>query len=388
MSVLLGLAMAWGAPQLALVETAPVETSLDEPAFADTHTVWLQMVQGATERIDLSHFYVFDRPPSRLTPVVEALRERAAKGVAVRFLADAKFQKTYPDLLAELGALDNVEVRLLDLGPLTGGVQHAKYMLVDGRELYLGSANFDWRSLEHIQELGIRTDEPATVASLQAVFDDDWQRANGETPAWRDVPVDASPVAYGEHQVLVTPVASPRDLLPNQALWDWPRLAFVLDHAQTSVRLQLMSYAIKGYSGDSWDGLDQALRRAAARGVQVELLVADWSKASPKVEALQDLARVDNITVKFASLPEHSGGFIDFARVVHSKFLVVDGRTSWVGTSNGAGDYFFASRNVGVFVEGEAFATDLDRFFGRTWDSELVEVVDPEASYTPPKRKN
>ena len=35
-----------------------------------------------------------------------------------------------------------------------GGVLHSKAMVVDREVVFLGSANFDWRALEHIQELG------------------------------------------------------------------------------------------------------------------------------------------------------------------------------------------------------------------------------------------
>ncbi|MCE9626586.1 MAG: hypothetical protein K8R56_01570, partial [Candidatus Eisenbacteria bacterium] len=33
---------------------------------------------------------------------------------------------------------------------LVGGVQHAKFMMVDGDQAWLGSQNLDWRALSHI----------------------------------------------------------------------------------------------------------------------------------------------------------------------------------------------------------------------------------------------
>ena len=116
------------------------------------------MIDGARSSIDLAEFYASDAPGSRLAPVIAALERAAARGVAVRGLFDAKFAQTYPDTIARLGALENVQTRLLDLKPVTGGVLHAKYFLVDGRATWLGSQNLDWRSLEHIQELGVRVE--------------------------------------------------------------------------------------------------------------------------------------------------------------------------------------------------------------------------------------
>ena len=66
------------------------------------------------------------------------------------------------------------------------------------------------------------------------------------------------------------------------------------------------------------------------------------------------------------------------------KYLVVDGERAWVGTSNWERDYFTQTRNVGVIVEGAAFARQLERFFADSWTSPYATEVDPKATYTPP----
>ena len=143
--------------------------------------------------------------------------------------------------------------------------------------------------------------------------------------------------------------------------------------------------AIIGYDGARFTRIDEALRAAAARGVEVELLVADWNKRPPAIEDLQALQRVPGITVRMATIPAAASGFIPFARVIHSKAMTVDGRAAWVGTSNFSGDYFSSSRNLGIIVEGEAFATDVGRVFSGVWGSEYVYDVDPDATYEPPQ---
>ena len=94
----------------------------------------------------------------------------AARGVKVRLLAEDKFYATYPETLERLGALEGIELRRYDISERTGGILHAKYFLVDGRELFVGSQNFDWRALEHIQELGVRTNAESVVRSVAAVL--------------------------------------------------------------------------------------------------------------------------------------------------------------------------------------------------------------------------
>lgn len=377
-------------PGLALAETVPVETSLDDPALPEAHEVWLDLVEGAERRIDLEQFYVSPRPggEGRLQPILGALEAAAARGVAVRMLADAKFAKTYPDTLAALGELDGVEVRLYDMKPVRGGVQHSKFFRVDDA-VWLGSQNFDWRSLEHIHELGLTVREPRAAADLGAVFEQDWAIAGGADVPPRGEPAadedGPAPTPYRGGTVKVEAVASPGDLLPPGVDWDLPHLLAAIEGAQTRVRVQLLSHAVVGYDRQAWPVLDQALRDAAARGVQVELMVSDWSKKGHKLDVAKDLSRVEGVTVKFVVIPDWSGGFIDFARTIHSKYMTVDGGWSWIGTSNWSRDYFHGSRNVGVVVEGELFAEDLDRVFQRIWESEYAETVDPDGTYTPRK---
>src|SRR3954470_13984964 len=111
---------------LELVETAPVETSLRHAELREAWQVWPEMIARATARIDFAEMYAVDQPPSRLTPVVDALRQALKRGVRVRFLAEARFAtKTYPELVAVLAA-HGAQVKKLEKPFL-----HAKYFVVD-----------------------------------------------------------------------------------------------------------------------------------------------------------------------------------------------------------------------------------------------------------------
>src|SRR5207244_4832688 len=167
--LLLALACAHAAPAspaLELVESQPTETQLPASGLREAWQVWPEMIASATARIDLAEFYASEQAPSRLTPVIAALAQPLEHGVRVRFLADAGFARTYPDTLRELEA-HGAQLHTLDH-------LHAKYFIVDGREAYLGSQNFDWRSLEHIQELGVRFRQPDAVRELEDIFESDW----------------------------------------------------------------------------------------------------------------------------------------------------------------------------------------------------------------------
>jgi phosphatidylserine/phosphatidylglycerophosphate/cardiolipin synthase-like enzyme len=207
------------------------------------------------------------------------------------------------------------------------------------------------------------------------IFAADWARAGGE-PA----PVAAVPPATGRSQL----VASPRDLLPAGVAWDLPRIVALIDGAQHHIRMQALSYRAES-KGEPWTELEDPLRRAAARGVRVELLFADWSKRERTIGGLQRLARVPGIEIRLATIPAWSGGFVPFARVIHAKLVVADGRGAWLGTSNFERDYFYGSRNVGMVTDDPTLAARIDAFFETGWASTYAARVDPGATYAPPR---
>jgi phosphatidylserine/phosphatidylglycerophosphate/cardiolipin synthase-like enzyme len=66
---------------------------------------------------------------------------------------------------------------------------HAKLIVVDGREVLVGSMNIDRSAFDLRRELGLITDDPAVVQRLLAVFDSDWESSHHyEAPD----PLDAS----------------------------------------------------------------------------------------------------------------------------------------------------------------------------------------------------
>jgi len=363
-------------PGFELVESVPIETTLDHPDLRDAADVWLDMIAGAHASIDLAEFYASNHQPSRLEPIVAALEAAAARGVRVRFLAEQSFVKTYPDTLDRL-ARGGASVRHLDLKavPGGGGILHAKYFVVDDRDAFFGSQNFDWRALEHNYELGARVRDPAVVGGLAAIFAADWARAGGE-PA----PDRRAPPPHGA----LTLVASPPELLPAGVPWDLPHLVQLLDGATATITFEALGYRADA-DGAPWDALEAPLLRAAQRGVHVQLLLADWSKRPRTIAGLQKLARVSNIAIRLTTIPVWSGGFIPFARVTHAKTLVVDGTRGWLGTSNWEKDYFTRSRNLGVIIDEPALAAQLATFFATLWQSPYATPVDPDATYTPPR---
>ncbi len=397
------------ASPLTLVESVPVETVLDHPDVPDAYQVWPEMIASAETSLDLAAFYISNEDGSRMEPVLAEIEKAGERGVAVRVMADKGFYRTYPASLDRLAGAAGVNVRLLDFRAVAGGPLHAKYFIVDGREAFVGSQNFDWRALEHIHETGLRIDLPAYARDLRRVFDLDWSRARAigdttavappratasvrpsdeeeveaERPALRTAPYRW--VEAGGDTACAWPAFSPRGELPDESTWDLPLILGALDAARDSIHVTVLTYSPVSRDTTYWPPLDVALRRAAVRGVKVRLLVADWSKRHPAIDHLKSLQVIPGIDVRLVTIPRASAGFIPFARVTHAKYLTVDGGECWLGTSNWSKGYFTTTRNVGLVVRGREITAALDRDFNTLWSSPYAYEVRPEAVYEAPR---
>lgn len=398
---LASLACASEVGRITFVESVPMETEehLDLPDLPGAADVWLDLVRGARRSLDIFSFYVSPDPDGQcpLRNVLDAIEARARDGVGVRLLSDAKFHRTYPETHDRFAALDHIDARLIDGNRAWGGgVLHAKGMIIDGERFFLGSQNWDWRALEHIHELGVVVEHQELAADLVRLYDLDWAQA-GESVGPPPPPEQGRTEAvFGPVRPLTLPdgrvcdavlAASPPHALPPGIPWDLPLLIDQIDRATTRVRLQMLSYKPGDRDGSYWDVLDRALRRAAGRGCEVQIIVADWSKRDDVVPHLKSLAVLPRMEVRFTSIPEWSGGFIPFARVDHAKFVTCDGDALWLGTSNGSRDYFHQSRNISLLLRGDGAAGAADRFFEASWTSPYAEPVDPCAAYEPPRRQ-
>ncbi|XP_072819965.1 5'-3' exonuclease PLD4 isoform X6 [Vicugna pacos] len=173
----LGSSLAWeplgGEPQqqpqkdscrLVLVESIPQDlpSLTGSPSAQPLAQAWLQLLDAAQENIHVASFYwsltgpdigVNDsssQPGEALLQKLEQLLDRNVSLAVATSSPTLARKSTDLQVLAARGA----QVRHVPLGKLTGGVLHSKFWVVDGRHVYVGSANMDWRSLTQVKELG------------------------------------------------------------------------------------------------------------------------------------------------------------------------------------------------------------------------------------------
>jgi phosphatidylserine/phosphatidylglycerophosphate/cardiolipin synthase-like enzyme len=377
-------------PDVEIVESIPVSTTLDNPDIRNTHEVWLEMIGRSRKSLDLEQFYISNEPGKLLEDILAAIYKAADRGVKVRVIIDARMYKTYPGSADSLGRYKNIEVRRIDFGQVGGGIQHAKYFICDAKEVFVGSQNFDWRALEHIHELGLRINNKEFAAAYGDVFELDWQLASLAPEAAKAFPLTrkkyTTPILVagknGDVASLV-PTFSPIGWIRDSTLWDEQAMVGVMDGSRRTLTLQFLSYSPSERRGGKYTAIDDAIRRAAKRGAKVRMTVSDWQKGSPAVAALKELADVPNIEVAFTTIPEWSGGYISFARVEHCKYIVADESKFWLGTSNCEKSYFYGSRNLGVVCTSSNLAGTLARIFQKSWSSPYKELITQNGEYSP-----
>jgi phosphatidylserine/phosphatidylglycerophosphate/cardiolipin synthase-like enzyme len=376
---------------LELVESIPVETTLDNPDIRNTQEVWLEMINSAQKSIDIEQFYISNEKGEPLDTILSAIVAAAKRGVTVRIIIDSKMYNTYPDDVEWMEKQSaNITKHVIDFDRLAGGIQHAKFFIVDDAEVFLGSQNFDWRALKHIHELGIRFKHTDAIQVYRGIFNADWRYAEiDDGKSWncplftisKNYHIDSD--IYGKY-LRLQPAISPVDFDHINGYTDLEVIKYMIQSAQTEINLQFLSYNPNTKDG-YWHEVDGALIDASKRGVKVKLLVSDWNLGKTAVEHFKTLISYPNFEVRHTEIPEYSKGFIPFARVEHCKFITADS-TAWIGTSNMSRDYFYESRNVGMVVESSRFTQRVRDIFYKSWNSEYANPIEPNGEYTPRKR--
>ncbi|KAL2897649.1 Phospholipase D4 [Bienertia sinuspersici] len=109
--------------------------------------------------------------------VYEAIQNAADHNVVIRLL---QHSGVYPDYTKEPTELatgrSNVESVTLLLGKWWGsGIVHVKVWISDDRDVYIGSANNDWKSLTQVKEAGIYiADCPEIAKKVEVYFNNLW----------------------------------------------------------------------------------------------------------------------------------------------------------------------------------------------------------------------
>uniref|UniRef100_A0A3P8ZEG2 PLD phosphodiesterase domain-containing protein n=1 Tax=Esox lucius TaxID=8010 RepID=A0A3P8ZEG2_ESOLU len=394
--------------RVSLVESIPEglvypSGSASLPSISKT---WIDLLNQANSSVDVAAFYLTLRDsalgitePSAAEgkEVFMHLMELEAKGVKLHIAVNGPQTDTKDtEDLSRKGA----EVREVDLQSVTGGIIHTKLWVVDQKNLYLGSANMDWRSLTQVKEVGVSMEDCSCLAQdASRIFGVYWNigaQKNGSLPPFWPARYSALSSSKNPLNLKLNGVparvylsSAPPQISAYGRSDDLSTILAVIEDAQRFVHISVMDFLPMSQFTKPlrfWPVIDTALKAAACtRGVEVNLLVSCWAHSPGSMFVfLQSMAVLNrpplqcNINVKVfevPSTPEQEK--IPFSRVNHAKYMVTD-RVAYIGTSNWSENYFTQTAGVGLVVnqtgslvrEGQrTLQTQLEEVFQRDWAS-------------------
>jgi len=392
---------------LKVVETIP--PVLKYPVGTSKHEKiskhWSALVRSATSSINiLSMYWTMKRGDVSGGPYeqeevgerfIADIKDAARRGVQVRIVQDKGSDSKDTSDLAQH---PNVNVRKLDVHRLlNAGIIHTKLFTVDGKRAYVGSANFDWRALTEVKELGIVLYEcPCLVADVTRIFESNWMLATEDSKIPKHWPSQYW-TRYNKNKPITVEASKERAL--TQAYWSTSPPAFcapkrtsdieaildLINKAKKFVHISVMDYVpamIYMKPKRYWDTIDRALRTAAFdRGISVRLLTSKWNHTRDQqtvlLKSLSVFGKVPGINgsleVRQFEMP---GSGIPYTRVSHSKYMVTD-EGVFVSTSNWSGDYFENTAGVSLVItepnkKTDGMLEDLRNTFERDWSSEYA----------------
>jgi len=213
-------------------------------------------------------------------------------------------------------SLRRLEMRLLAAGVTVARTAddlvryHAKYMILDRRELFLLAFNLTLLDIERSRSFGIITRNRSLVAEAGKLFDADTQR---------------HPYESGLESLVVSPVNARK------------RLAALIK----SAKKEMLIYDLKIS--------DQAMIH----------LLEDRAKAGVKIRVIGRLTRkIDGATVR--KLPTTR---------LHTRTMLVDGRTAFIGSQSLREIELDARREVGIIFTDRTIVNRLTKVFEEDWAS-------------------
>lgn len=377
-----------------LVESVPAETILDKSHISRTSDVWLKMINKAGSRIDMEFFYFANEKGEPLEEIISAIKNAANRGVQVRLIVDSGFYSNNDKSVDGFNGIENITVRKIPMGNIAGGVMHAKYFIVDNEELFVGSQNMDWRALKHIHEIGARVKNKELAETFLEVFETDWNLCEGNTDKLTDHshsfinsanPAELNTAEFGK--IKLYPAFSPQEINLKGLSSEENELIKIIENTKDSLLIQMYSYSPKAKNEKNYyDLIDKALRDAALRNVKIKIIFSDWAIKDPATDFIKNLSEVNNVEIKFSSIPIYSGGYIPYSRVEHCKYFISDNNISWISTSNWEWSYFHNCRNATLIIDNEKVNKELSEVFFRDWSGPYTNYVDIHKEYLPVKR--
>lgn len=135
-----------------------------------------RFIDTATHRIDVQHPKFVD------AVILDHLAAAVERGVKVHVLCGGRHGISEGDVLDTFASLRTLRRFGAKVHKQKNLRVHAKLLIVDDERALVGSMNIDRSAFDLRRELGITVTDPAVVARLKAVFQEDWELSHQYSP--------------------------------------------------------------------------------------------------------------------------------------------------------------------------------------------------------------
>lgn len=303
---------------------------------------------------DFIHLEFYRIEPDKLgTEFKELLKRKASEGVKVRVIYDDvgswNIHRAYLREMRTAGVqiFPFMPVRFPSFSSKINYRNHRKIIVVDGKTGFVGGINIADKYIDGLPFLGPWIDthlklEGEAVAALDRVFVSDWDFVSGE-----ELPADTSLTHFNKtgNRCLVQVASSGPDT-------DWATIMQVYFAAIATARLSI--YLTSPYFSPD-ESMLTALKTAALSGVDVRVIFPE--KADSIITNWNTRSYIEELLDAGIRVFLYEKGFI------HSKYLLVDGVFSSVGSPNVDVRSFDLDFEVTALVYDESFAASLGKVF-------------------------
>jgi cardiolipin synthase len=313
----------------------------------------LDAIAGASNHINLETYAFKDDRVGRLFSNV--LLKKQAEGVQVNIIYDSfGSRNTLDDFFERLRAGGIRVVQFNPINPLNVRAgwcpthrDHRKILVVDGRIAFTGGINIEnvasyaYKGIKkEWKDADVRIEGPA-VAEFQKLFLITWAEQKG--PRLRDR--DFFPLSKAKGDDLVQVIGS----TPGKD----NRLTFIMYVSAIDLAHHSAHFTTPYFVPDK--ELIEALRRAAERGVDVKLILPRFSDHQTVTHAGR---------YYYAHLLKRGVKLYEIRKfLLHSKFAVIDGVWSTVGSTNMDMQSFQYNNEVNAIILGRDFAEVMEQAF-------------------------
>ncbi len=324
------------------------------------------------------NIYEFDSPI-----IADAIIDRINAGVKTSLLAETKLangdfaepmRKTLRRILTAMKRGKGHRM-FLKTDKTRYRFNHAKYVIVDGRDVLVSTDNFKESGHPEPDTIGNRgwgvvVSDTALARQLKAVFDEDTDTSYDDVEQVTSIPSGGRKSSSTSPQVhrRVPSIPVETGEIDSAELVTAPdaldALIDLFQSAANSLEIEFMS--LPPNWGSNQSPLVEAIIEAAERGVDVRVLLnkpfgSDDLKNIETATLLETLGQCEsglNLSARIIDTNETE------VKIVHNKGILIDDEITFVSSINGTQNSVTNNREVGVVLHGVEAA----RYYGKAFD--------------------